>query len=214
MGVFLKTMAASFKGAGGIFMWLIFIPLVVAVGLIIERVWVLYIKAGFSSKKLINGVVKKLKEGDFDGALALAKKYKTPLARVIITILENRDRSEEEIQKLVEEVFLEETPRIQRNLPLLSAMANVATLLGLLGTIIGLILAFDAVANVPAAQRSKALATGISVAMATTAFGLLIAVPVLFLHGLFSAQSEKILEEMDEVSAKLMNIVLIEKKVS
>lgn len=211
MDVFLKTMAQSFKGSGGIFMWAIFVPLIIAVVLMIERAYYLYFKAGMSNKKIVNTVVEYLKNGDYQGALQFVSRFNTPLARVINVVLENRNKSEEEINKKIEEVFLEETPRIQRFLPLLAAMANVATLLGLLGTIIGLILAFDAVANVPAAQRAQALATGISVAMATTAFGLLVAIPTLFVHGFLTQQSEKILEQMDEVAAKLTNIILLER---
>lgn len=212
MGVFMKTMAMSFEGDGGIFMWSIFVPLIIAMILIAERFVVLYLKAGFSGKGTINTVVQYLRNGDDEGALSYVGSNKTPLGQVMNAILVNRKENEDTINKKVEEVFLVESPKIQRFLPLINAMANVATLLGLLGTIIGLILAFDAVANVPAAQRAQALATGISVAMATTAFGLVVAIPTLFLHGILTSQSEKILEQMDEVSAKLTNIVLLEKK--
>jgi len=211
MGVFLKTMGMSFQGDGAIFMWSIFVPLVVAMILIAERIVVLYVKAGFSGKGAINTVVEYLRNGDEEGATEYVSKMTTPLGKVMAAILENKDKDEDTINKRVEEVFLVETPKIQRFLPLINAMANVATLLGLSGTIIGLILAFDAVANVPAAQRAQALATGISVAMATTAFGLVVAIPTLFIHGILTSQSEKVLEQMDEVSAKLTNIVLLEK---
>ncbi len=212
MGVFMKTMAMSFEGDGAIFMWSIFVPLVIAAILIAERAVMLYLKAGFSGKGAIGTVVQYLRDGDESGAADYVSSMTTPLGRVMNAILENKSESEDTINKRVEEVFLVETPKIQRFLPLINAMANVATLLGLLGTIIGLILAFDAVANVPAAQRAQALATGISVAMATTAFGLVVAIPTLFLHGILTSQSEKVLEQMDEVSAKLTNIVLLEKK--
>ena len=75
----------------------------------------------------------------------------------------------------------------------------------LLGTIVGLIMAFDAVANVEASKRAEALAMGISIAMVTTAFGLMIAIPTLFFHGMVVAQSERIVELMDEKSTKLVN---------
>lgn len=209
MDVFMSTMGQSFTGSGAIFMWAIFIPMFVAVGLVVERVFFLYIKSGMNGRKVINTVTSYLKKDDVEGALNFVASVKSPLGRVINSVLENRNSGEERINKAVEEVFLEETPVIQRFLPLLSAMANVATLLGLLGTIIGLILAFDAVANVPAAQRAQALATGISVAMATTAFGLVVAIPALFAHGLFTSQADKVLEQMDEVAAKLTNVVLL-----
>lgn len=207
----MKTMAMSFEGDGGIFMWAIFVPLIVAIILIVERIFMLYVKAGFSGKGTIETVVDFLKNGDEKGAKDYVAANTTPLGKVMNAVLQNKDAGEDAINKRVEEVFLVESPRIQRFLPLINAMANVATLLGLLGTIIGLILAFDAVANVPAAQRAQALATGISVAMATTAFGLVVAIPALFIHGILTSQSEKVLEQMDEVSAKLTNIVLLDK---
>jgi biopolymer transport protein ExbB/TolQ len=76
-----------------------------------------------------------------------------------------------------------------------------------MGTIYGLMIAFDAIANVPAAQRAQALATGISVAMSTTLFGLIIAVPTILFHGVLTSKSDKIVEEMDEKTAKLINLV-------
>jgi len=212
MGVFLKTMGMSFQGDGAIFMYSIFVPLIVAIILIVERIIMLYVKAGFSGRSTIGTVVDFLRNGDEAGASDYVSSMATPLSKVMKAILDNRKNGEDTINKRVEEIFLVETPKIQRFLPLINAMANVATLLGLLGTIIGLILAFDAVANVPAAQRAQALATGISVAMATTAFGLVVAIPTLFIHGILTSQSEKVLEQMDEVSAKLTNIVLLEKK--
>ena len=78
----------------------------------------------------------------------------------------------------------------------------------MLGTIFGLILAFDAVANVPAAQRAQALATGIAVAMNTTFFGLVVAIPTLIAHGALSTQTEKLVEELDEKATKLVNVLV------
>jgi biopolymer transport protein ExbB/TolQ len=86
-------------------------------------------------------------------------------------------------------------------------LANLATLLGLTGTIFGLMMAFDAIANVPAAQRAQALATGISIAMSTTLFGLIVAVPSILVHGILAGKSDKVIEEMDEKSAKLINLI-------
>jgi biopolymer transport protein ExbB/TolQ len=92
-------------------------------------------------------------------------------------------------------------------IPLLPTLANLATLLGLAGTIYGLMLAFDAIANVPAAQRAQALATGISVAMSTTLWGLIIAIPTILVHGFLASRADRIMEEMDEKTAKLINLV-------
>jgi biopolymer transport protein ExbB/TolQ len=102
---------------------------------------------------------------------------------------------------------LTEAPKITRNIPFFPTLANLATLLGLMGTIYGLMIAFDAIANVPAAQRAQALATGISVAMSTTLWGLLVAIPTLLVHGVLANKADKLVEEMDEKTAKLINLV-------
>ena len=111
------------------------------------------------------------------------------------------------IEKAVDEVYLTEAPRINRYLNLLPAFANIAMLCGLLGTIFGLIMAFDAVANLPAAQRPAALANGISIVMVNTWTGLATAIPILLLHGLLAMQSERLQEEMEEKAVKVMNLL-------
>ncbi len=205
----LKYWVDSFVGPGGIWMWLILVfGLIPAIALVLERFYYLYMKCSWGRGRFMQDLTKFIKVGDFPKAIRFAADFRTPLAKVVEAILVNKDKGGSEVEKSVDEVFLTETPRIQRYIPMLGTIANISTLLGLLGTIIGLIMAFDAVANVPAAQRAQALATGISVAMATTAFGLIIAIPLLLLHGIYLSQSEKIIEEMDEKSAKLVNILV------
>jgi biopolymer transport protein ExbB/TolQ len=86
-------------------------------------------------------------------------------------------------------------------------IGNLATLVGLMGTIYGLMLCFDAVANVPVAQRAQALAAGISMSMSSTLWGLLVAIPMLLIHSIVAAKSDGILQELDEKSTKLINMV-------
>jgi biopolymer transport protein ExbB/TolQ len=107
----------------------------------------------------------------------------------------------------VDEVYLTEAPRLNRYLNLLPALANIAMLVGLLGTIFGLILAFDAVANLPAAQRPAALANAISIVMVKTWSGLIVAIPILLAHGILSMQSERLQEELEEKAVKVMNLL-------
>jgi biopolymer transport protein ExbB/TolQ len=125
-------------------------------------------------------------------------------------LITTRDKGEKALTKVVDEVFVTEVPRIQRYTPMIAVVANLATLMGLLGTIFGLILSFDAVANVPAAQRSQALSAGIQVAMTSTAFGLTIAIIMIFINGLFVTQTDRLIEELDEKSTKMINILTAE----
>jgi biopolymer transport protein ExbB/TolQ len=204
---FIKYNIDAFGGPGGWNMWAILIVAMVVIAFICERFYYLMIHCGTGRQKFMGDLLKIIKTGDYQKAVKYASSFTTPLAKVIYTILINKEKGEKAMNEAVDEVFLTEVPKIQRYTPLLAILANVATLLGLLGTIYGLILAFDAVANVPAAQRGQALATGIAVAMATTAFGLSIAIPTLLIQGLFVNKTDRIVEEMDEKSKKLVNIL-------
>jgi len=203
----LKFIVEGFNSTGASVMWIILIIAFIILGLIAERAWYLFLKCGLGSGSFMAGISKYLKAGDYGKAIQYASSVKTPLAKGITMVLQNRGKGVKQVQKSVDEVFLTEVPKISRNLPMLATLANLATLLGLTGTIYGLMIAFDAIANVPAAQRAQALATGISVAMATTLLGLLVAVPTILMHGVLSSKSEKVIEEMDEKTAKLINLV-------
>lgn len=202
-----KFIVDGFVSPGSFTMWAILLILFFTLGLIIERAWYLYLKCGMNNSSFMAGIARYLKAGDYEKAIKYAASVDTPLAKGVSAILTNRGKGSKAVQKAVDEVFLTEVPKVGRNIPFLPTLANLATLLGLLGTIYGLMIAFDAIANVPAAQRGQALATGISVAMSTTLWGLLVAVPTLFVHGFLAGRADKIVEEMDEKTSKLINLV-------
>ena len=206
--MFITYIAAGFKDPGGAWaMWVISLIGFGILALALERVYYLYVVCGNTSG-LMGGLAKFLKSGDFDKAQKFAEsKKKMPLAKAVVAILANRNKGTKAVQKSVDEIFLTETPKIARNIPLINIMANISTMLGLLGTIFGLMMAFDAVANAPAAQRATELAKGISVAMSTTLFGLVVAVPGILIQGILAAKSDKVIEELDEKTAKLINLV-------
>ncbi len=202
-----KFIVDGFTSPGSVYMWSILVIAGIILGFIIERVWYLFFKCGAGSGSFMAGISKYLKAGDFEKAIKYASSLKTPLAKGVTVVLQNRGKSTRNVQKSVDEVFLTETPKVTRNINILNTLANIATLLGLTGTIFGLMLAFDAIANVPAAQRAQALATGISVAMSTTLFGLLVAVPTILVQGVLAGKSDKVVEEMDEKTTKLINLI-------
>lgn len=202
-----KFIVDGFTSPGSFCMWAILFMAFGILGIVIERVWYLFFKCGTSSGSFMAGISKYLKAGDYDKAIKYASSVTTPLAKAVTVILQNRGKSTKQVQKAVDEVFLTETPKISRNINILNTLANLATLLGLTGTIFGLMMAFDAIANVPAAQRAQALATGISIAMSTTLFGLIVAVPSILVQGILAGKSDKVIEEMDEKSAKLINLI-------
>lgn len=141
----------------------------------------------------------------YDQALSFAEKSKLPIAKVMASIVANHDKGRDAMVNASDAVFLTEAPRLTRYVSIISVMASISTLLGLMGTIYGLIFTFDAVANKPAAERPKALADGIAIAMGTTLLGLLSAVPLLVLVGLLNMNSERLIQEMEEKGLKIIN---------
>jgi biopolymer transport protein ExbB len=116
-------------------------------------------------------------------------------------------RRREDIEIAMEEGMMEIIPQLEKRLPYIALFANLATLLGLLGTIIGLIAAFNAVANANPAEKADLLSASISVAMNTTAFGLIAAIPLLIIHTFLNSKSGAIVDSLEMVSVKTLNVI-------
>jgi biopolymer transport protein ExbB len=197
----------GFQSAASFIMWILLFVAFVSLGLAAERVWYLFFKCDWGSSNFMNTVSKYIKAGDFDRATKYAGSVKTPLAKGVASVLVNRTKGPKAIKKAVDEVFLTEGPKVKRNVFLLNTIANLATLIGLTGTIYGTMECFDAIANAPAAQRAQQLAAGISITMSATLMGLLVAVPSILIHGILSGKADKIVEDLDEKTTKLINAV-------
>lgn len=189
------------------YMWVILLVGFVATGIAIERFITIYLKSAKGRHQFMANVANLLKAGKYDEAMNFAGSSQLPIAKIIYTILANREKGKEMMEQAMNEVYMTEAPRVNRYLTLISVTASVATLLGLLGTIWGLIYTFDAVANKPAAERPKALADGIAVAMATTYLGLTVAIPLALVQGWLALQAERVVEEMEEKGVKIINIL-------
>ncbi len=187
------------------YMWVILTLGLVATGIAIERFIQIYLKSAKGRHGFMYGVAQLLKHGKYDEAMQMAGASKLPIAKIVYGILSVRDKGKDAMNDAREEIYLTEAPRLNRYLSLIQIVASVATLMGLLGTIWGLIYTFDAVANKPAAERPKALADGIAVAMATTYMGLTVAIPLALVQGWLALQSERVIEEMDEKGMKIVN---------
>jgi biopolymer transport protein ExbB/TolQ len=127
-----------------------------------------------------------------------------PLPKVLKAGIAKSNRREKEIERAMEVEMLRAIPRVQKGVGFLGLLGNSSTLLGLLGTIFGLIRAFSGVSAASAAARQQVLAEGISMAMYTTAFGLIVAVPILFAHQLISGRMDKILIQIEEGASGLL----------
>jgi len=202
----LATFANFFKN-GGPFMYVILATAVIILGLAAERFWVIGRAASFNCRKLTRDILQRVAKGDIAAAVNLCRRVKGPVATVAHAILSRNDRDEEKLQNAADGAATIVLPRLSRRLPYLSMLANSATLLGLLGTIFGLTTAFSAVGAADPAQRSAFLAVGISQALNTTAFGLIVAVPTLLLHGFLTSKVEAVVESIDETSVRLIDAV-------
>lgn len=199
---------AEFYQDGGIFMHFIALTAIIGAGVTIERFIFLFFRFNINGGQFFNQIQKLVMANNIDRAIKLCNAAdKAALARVIKAGLTRANKSEADIAAAIEEATLEVGPSIGKRVPMISALANIATLLGLLGTIFGMIAAFKAVATVSADQRATALAKGISIAINTTGFGLLVAIPLLAMHIFISNLAKKISDEVDLYAVKLENLL-------
>lgn len=204
----MSAIAAAFRD-GGIWMYIILAVSIISIGITIERFIYLFFKYSVNAEPFMAQIQKLVMANNIDRAIKLCNAQPSAaLPRVIKAGLTRANKGEVEIQNAIEEATLEVVPMVQKRTPVLQPLANIATLLGLLGTIIGLIGAFEALETATAENRQKLLAKGIALAMNTTAFGLIVAIPTLVFHMVLSAMTKKILDEIDMHSVKLENLLV------
>lgn len=195
----------KFFQSGGIWMYPIALLLVGGSVVIAERMYFIVFKYSANGAKLFQQVQKCIMDNNVEGALNLCNSNKdAPIYLVFKAALMNADRPHEEMQDQVEVANLEVVPKLQMRLSYLSTIANVATLMGLLGTIIGLVQTFEAVGAVEASQKQQLLSVGISTAMNTTAFGLIVAIPCTLAFGFLHNRINGVIDEVEHYSARLM----------
>lgn len=197
---------------GGFAMYLIGLSMVFSISFIVERFYRLFLKLNISGPSFMMEIQKYVLANDLDGAIRVCNGAKdAALAKVLKSGLMRASRSEEQIQNALDAASLEVIPVLEKNLPYLAMLANVATLLGLLGTISGLIKSFAAVAMADPAQRQAILSAGISEAMFATASGLIVAIVTMVAHSFLSAKASRMLSEIDEYSVKLLDLLTTRK---
>lgn len=194
---------------GGPFMYPIAIVLALGLAITLERF--LYLGSMRRRNRLAfeRGILPALQKRDYQRAMKAATSSDSAIASVLgagISRLLNNSRRED-IEYAMEEGLMEVLPRLEKRTQYLATLANVATLLGLLGTIIGLIAAFTAVAAADPAQKATLLSESISVAMNTTAFGLISAIPLLLFHALLQTRTNEIVDSFEMAGVKLLNMV-------
>ncbi len=194
---------------GGFMMHPIMVSLVVAVALVVDRIITLYFKANVDKEAFVRGLKKHIFAGDLDKAISFcASQKKTPLVSVVKSGLINVPKGEADVQAAMDEATLREQPKLEARTGYLAMIGNVATLLGLLGTIVGLISAFGAVANANPADKATILASSISEAMNCTAFGLLTAIPALVAYSLLQGRTQHMIEDINETTVSVLNLIV------
>lgn len=202
------TQIMDFYRQGGVFMHPIAACLIIGIGLMIERFIFLFFKYNINGAAFMAQIQKLVMANNIDRAIKLCNAAPTAaLPKVVKAGLTRANKGEVEISNAIEEATLEVIPEVQKRTNLLSAIANVATMLGLLGTIFGLINAFKALEAATPDKKSQLLAKFISIALNTTAFGLVAAIPCLVAHAILSAITKKIINEIEEYTVKLQNLL-------
>lgn len=195
----------SYLTDGGPVMFVILGLSVVGTAIFIERAVALYLGNQLRTGAFLTKVVRYVEDRQYRQALdACNVRTHHPLVHAVRAGVLRANRREKEIERAMEKEMLASLPRLQKRITIMALLANAATLTGLLGTIFGLIEAFNSVAAATAAERQEALAAGISQAMYTTAFGISVAVPLLFFHHFLSRRQEKIISEVEEGASAVL----------
>lgn len=204
---------AQFYREGGSFMHFIALCGLYIIGVAIYKFIFLLMKFNTNGANLMKQIQKLVMANNVDKAIKLCSAAgDAALANVLKAGLSRANRGELEIQNAIEETVLEYTPKVKKLTDTVAVFNNLSTLLGLLGTIQGLIQAFDAVAHAAPEQKSALLASGIAVAMNTTGFGLGVAIPGMAVHMILKALENKIFNDIDLYSVKLVNLLVSREK--
>jgi len=198
----------TFFEKGGLFMYPILLVFVAGMAITVER-WFRLNSVRKVNRKVWNVLDPILASGEFDKARAITNKDKSIISQMLEMGLARQGavRRRQDIEIAMEESMMEIIPQLEKRTPYVGLLSNIATLLGLLGTIMGLIEAFTAVANANPAEKANLLSASISVAMNTTAFGLMSAIPLLLFHAKLTSTTGQIVDSLEMASVKALNSI-------
>ena len=198
----------GFFQSGGLFMYPIVVILALGLAIAVERYIYLSV-AKASNQRVWKKLMPLLQEGKHQQAVSVVDKSKTAISHILAYGLSRarHSRRRDDVEIAMEEGLMETVPNLEKRTPYLATFANIATLLGLLGTIIGLIQAFTAVSNANPAEKADMLSASISVAMNTTAFGLMVAIPLLLVYAVLQTKTTQLVDSLEMASVKFLNIL-------
>jgi biopolymer transport protein ExbB len=203
----------AFFSTGGAFMYPILLVFAVGAAIAIER-YITLVQVTNRNQSVWRNIQPVLMKGDFDKAREMTNKDESPISKVLGMGLARQGavRRREDVEIAMEESMMEIIPQLEKRTPYVALSSSIATLLGLLGTIMGLIQAFTAVANANPAEKADLLSASISVAMNTTAFGLMVAIPLLVVHAILTSKTNEIVDGLEMASVKALNVISLKAK--
>jgi len=198
----------EFFVTGGTFMYPILIVFAVGAAIAVER-YITLTRVTAQNQNAWTKVQPALMEGNFDEARQMTSEDDSAISQLLSMGLARQGavKRREDIEIAMEEGMMEIIPQLEKRTPYVALMSSIATLLGLLGTIMGLISAFTAVANANPAEKADLLSASISVAMNTTAFGLMVAIPLLVTNSILIAKTGQIVDSLEMASVKALNVI-------
>ena len=176
--------------------------------IVIERVKSLYFTYSINAEHFMSKLMKLVEEDKIEESITYCgANEKKPLAHVMKRILERSDRDDQAIEASLDIAASEVAPGLSRNLNYIAMASNVVTLIGLLGTVVGLIMSFKAVSFADPSQKQTLLADGISLAMHATAMGLLVAIPTMVIYSFLHAKQGRLFSDIDRSAGKLIELL-------
>jgi len=208
------TSVVNFFQDGGPFMYLILMVLAIGIAIALERYIYLTVSRR-NNRRLLVKLMPLMQKGDYQSVYNITAKSGAAVSQMLTQGIARMKSasSRDDIETAMEETMMEAIPRLEKRTHYLAMFANIATLLGLLGTIIGLIEAFTAVSKVDPAQKAEILSSSISVAMNTTAFGLMVAIPMIFIYTVLQTKTTEIVDSLEMATVKFVNLMMVRKKV-
>lgn len=197
-----------FFQSGGPFMYPIAAVLILGLVISLER-WLVLSSARVRNRSAFKKAMQHLVKRDYATLLKAGGESSVPMYKIVAAGIArfNSSRRRSDVESAMEEGVMEALPRLEKRTQYLATLANVATLLGLLGTIVGLIAAFSAVADADPTEKASLLSSSISVAMNTTAFGLISAIPLLLMHAILQTKTTEIVDSFEMASVKVLNVL-------
>ena len=196
----LDALAKAFQD-GGEFMYFITLTAGFALAVILDRIWFLLVLYRADNDQIMAILTDSLRKRQVNPQYIeeLNKWIRSPIARLVRPVISRADRPNRTLRDRLFEAYLAVAPEVSVRTNMLNVLANVSTLLGLLGTILGLIQAFEGVAAADPAHKQAMLASGIAVAMNTTAYGLMVAIPCIISHAILGNRVRSILNDLERV---------------